>query len=266
MNASSRLRHWRTALLLGLIGLLALSGCTPLLFKKPLGDRELQNAVSLLKAQEEAASTFFATGHILVKDWYWDQEANTLLAGTRNPLRLRMEITHGWGQPILHLLVVGKTFKALSYGERKLYMGDLGPGALSKFFPADLDANLIWDVLRGFPKVRPGVRMESRKADQVSFLDGKGDEIAVLDLDPDSALPRQASFPERKLAVRYGEIQQVGGILHAREVKVTQLEGTRSLTLKNGHMVFNKPIPDDLFRMDIPPGFETEHIQNPKTD
>jgi len=266
MKASSGLCNWRTALLLALIGLWGLSGCAPVFFKKPLGDQELQNAVSLLKAQEEAAASFFTTGHILVKDWYWDQEANTLMAGTKTPLRLRLEITHGWGQPILHLVVVGKTFKALSYGERKLYMGDLTPGALSKFFPADLDADLIWEVLRGFPKLRPHSRMESRKADQMSFMDGRGDEMEVLDLDPDSGLPRQASFPERRLAVRYGDVQQVGGILYAREVKVTQLEGTRSLTLKNGTMVFNKPIPDDLFRIDIPPGFETEYIEQPKTN
>jgi hypothetical protein len=251
----------RTALLLVLIGLVSLSGCAPVLFKKPLSDQELGKVASVMKTQEEAVGTFFATGQMVVKDWYWDQEANTLTAGTRTPLRLRMEITHGWGQPILHLLVVGKTFKALSYGERKLYMGDLSPGALSKFFPADLDADLIWDVLRGFPKSRVHSRMESRKSDQVSLLDENGNEVEVLDLDPDSGLPRQASFPERKLAVRYGDIRQEGGILYAGEVKVTQVEGTRTLTLKNGNMVFNKPIPDEIFRMDIPPGFETEYIE-----
>jgi len=256
----------RTALLLVLIGLVGLSGCAPVLFKRPLSDQELGRVASLLKAQEEAASTFFATGHMLVKDWYWDQEANTLTAGTRTPLRVRLEITHGWGQPILHLVVVGKTFKALSYGERKLYTGDVTPGALAKFFPADLDADLIWEVLRGFPKSRAYERMESRKPGQVSFLTRSGDEAEVLELEPERGLPRQASFPERKLSVHYGDVRQEGGILYAGEVRVTPLEGTRTVTLKNGNMVFNKPIPDEIFRMDIPPGFETEFIEQPKTN
>ncbi|MGE5839678.1 MAG: hypothetical protein ACM34H_07060, partial [Deltaproteobacteria bacterium] len=193
MKESQCLFIWRAAFLLALIGLVSLSGCAPLLFKQPLSDREQGNVATLLKAQDEAAATFFTTGHVVVKDWYWDQEANTLLAGTRTPLRLRMEITHGWGQPILHLLVVGKTFKALAYMERKLYMGDLAPGALSKFFPADLDADLIWDALRGFPKPRPFSRLESRKVDQVSLLDRNGDDVMVLDIDHESGLPKQAT-------------------------------------------------------------------------
>ena len=256
----------RTLFVLALMGLITLSGCAPVLFKRPLSDQELGRVLSLLKTQEEAAATFFTTGQLVVKDWYWDQEANTLMAGTRNPLRLRIEITHAWGQPILHLLVAGGTFKALSYGERKLYMGDLTPGALARFFPADLDADLMWEVARGFPKPRPGARMESRKADQMSFLNRKGDEMETLDLDPQSALPRQLLFPERKVGIDYADFQQEGGILYAREVRVKQLEGTRNLMLKNGKMVFNKPIPDEIFRMEIPQGFETVYIENPQSN
>ena len=260
MKEHSCLRNGRTLFILAVVSLLTLSGCAPVLFKKPLSDQELGNVLSLLKAQEEAASTFFTTGQMIVKDWYWDQEANTLMAGTRTPLRLRIEITHAWGQPILHLLVVGRTFKALSYGERKLYMGDLTPGSLSKFFPADLDADLIWDVVRGFPKLQHHGRVESTKANQVNFLNRNGDEVEILDLDPESGLPRHLSFPERKVGIGYADFQQEGGILYAKEVRVKQLEGARSLTLKNEKMIFNKPIPDEIFRMEIPPGFETEYV------
>jgi len=259
-------RNRRRLFVLALMGLITLSGCAPVLFKRPLSDQELGRVLSLLKTQEEAAATFFTTGQMVVKDWYWDQEADTLTAGTRTPLRLRMEITHAWGQPILHLLVVGKTFKALSYGERKLYMGDLTPGALSKFFPADLDADLIWEVLRGFPKLQLDGRVESRKADQLSSLNRNGDELEILEFDPESGLPRQLSYPERKVGISYAGFQREGGILYAKEVRVKQLEGTRNLTLKNGKMVFNKPIPDELFRMEIPPGFETEYIGKLESD
>jgi hypothetical protein len=259
-------RNRRVPFALALIGLVTLSGCAPAFFKKPLSDQELGRVVSLLKAQEEAANAFFTTGQMVVKDWYWDQEANTLMAGTRAPLRLRIEITHAWGQPILHLLVVGRAFKALSYGERRLYVGDLTPGALSKFFPADLDADLIWEVLRGFPKLRLDGRMESRKADQVILLGRNGEEMEILELDPESGLPRRVSFPEQKVAVAYADFQQEGGILYAKEVRVTQLGGARNLTLKNGNMVFNKPIPDEIFRMEIPPGFETVYVETPRSN
>ena len=132
MKKNSCPRDWRMPFILALMLLLTLSGCAPVLFKKPLSDQELGKVVSLLKAQEEAANAFYTTGQMVVKDWYWDQEANTLMAGTRTPLRLRMEITHAWGQPILHLLVVGRTFKALSYGEEKTLYRRPDPGGSFK--------------------------------------------------------------------------------------------------------------------------------------
>jgi hypothetical protein len=266
MKENLCLRNRRTLLVLALIGLIALAGCAPVFFKNPLSDQDLAKVLSLLRTQEEAANTFFTTGQMVVKDWYWDQDANTLIAGSRAPLRLRIDNTHAWGQPILHLLVVGKTFKALSYGERKLYLGDLTPGALSTFFPADLDADLIWDVVRGFPKMQHDGRVESTRADQVSFLNRQGSRVAVLELCPESGLPRQLSFPERKVGISYADIQQEGGILYAKEVRVKQLEGTRNLILKNGKMVFNKPVPEEIFRMEIPPGFETEYVEKEKTN
>ena len=266
MKENSCSRNRRTLGILALMGLIAFSGCATALFRHPLSDQELSHVVALMKSQEESANTFFYTGQIVVKDWYWDQEANTLMAGTRVPLRLRIEVTHAWGQPILHLLVQGKTFKALSYGEKKLYRGDLSPGALSPFFPADLDADMIWEVLRGFPKLRPYGRVESRGADQLSLLDLHGQEMEIVQLDPQSGLPRQVSYPERKVAIGYADFQQEDGIRYAQEVSVRQLEGTRNLTLKNGKMIFNKPIPDEIFRMEIPPGFETEYIEKPKAN
>jgi hypothetical protein len=260
MKENSCPRDRGLRLLVALILLVTVSGCAPVFFKKPLSDEELRNVVRLLKSQEEKVNAFFTSGHLTVKDWYWDQEADVLTAGTRTPLRLRIEITHAWGQPILHLLIIGRTFKALSYGERKLYMGDLAPGALSRFFPADLDGDLIWEVLRGFPKLPEDGRVESRIPEAVSLLDRNGNERAIVELDAQSMLPRRSSFPERKVAVGYGDFQQEDGILYAREVRVTQLEGTRALTLKYEKMVFNKAIPDEIFRMQIPPGFETEYI------
>jgi len=256
----------RMAILIVLILCVMASGCAPAFLRKPLSDEELKKVVTLLKSQEEKVDTFFTSGHLTVKDWYWDQEANVLMAGTRTPLRLRMEITHAWGQPILHLLVIGRTFRALSYGERKLYVGDLVPGALSRFFPADLDEDLIWEVLRGFPKLREDGRVESRTADAVSLLDPNGQDRVIVEFEAQSLLPRRSSFPERKLAVRYGDFDEEDGILYAREVRVSQLEGTRVLTLRNGKMVFNKPIPGEIFRLEMPPGFETEYIQKPQSN
>lgn len=260
MKEKSHPSDRRMAILIVLILFAMASGCAPAFLRSPLSDEALKKVITLLKSQEEKVDTFLTSGHLTVKDWYWDQEANVLTAGTRTPLRLRMEITHAWGQPMLHLLVIGRSFRALSYGERKLYTGDLVPGALSRFFPADLDEDLIWEVLRGFPKLREDGRVESRTVDAVSLLDPNGHDRVIVEFEAQSLLPRRSSFPERKIAVRYGDFDEEDGILYAREVRVSQLEGTRVLTLRNGRMVFNQQIPGEIFRLEIPPGFETEYI------
>ena len=212
MKEKSHPSDRRMAILIVLILFAMASGCAPAFLRSPLSDEALKKVITLLKSQEEKVDTFLTSGHLTVKDWYWDQEANVLTAGTRTPLRLRMEITHAWGQPMLHLLVIGRSFRALSYGERKLYTGDLVPGALSRFFPADLDEDLIWEVLRGFPKLREDGRVESRTVDAVSLLDPNGHDRVIVEFEAQSLLPRRSSFPERKIAVRYGDFDEEDGI------------------------------------------------------
>jgi hypothetical protein len=81
--------------------------------------------------------------------------------------------------------------------------------------------------------------------------------VEIIDFSPENRFPQRASFPERHLKVTFFGLQEEGGIYYAQEVRVNSMKGRRKLLIKNKNMVFNKPIPEEIFILEKPPMFET---------
>jgi outer membrane lipoprotein-sorting protein len=226
----------------------------------PLAQEKINFVVSQIQEQEERVRSFFSSGRLVLKEGYWEQESHILMAVVKEPRQIKVEITDPWGRPVAHLLLDGKTFRALSFAERKAYDGEVRPEAVSNIFPGQLDSLMIWDVLRAYPSLRPCHHPDSRKADQITLVDDDGKEIQTLDLDPERLQPMLVSFPGLTAKLAYSGFQEEEGILYAREVKV--IHGDLNLTIHHEKMVFNKPIPKPIFTLDLPPGFE---IADPET-
>jgi len=105
-----------------------------------------------MEFQGNIVSKFYFTGEIIVNGWIWDSTANIFTAGVKNLLSLKIEVTHSWGKPIIHLLVKENRLEIIDFSERKHYAGELSPGNLTKFFPdMDVSPATIWALLRGYP-------------------------------------------------------------------------------------------------------------------
>jgi hypothetical protein len=224
----------------------------------PLASAKLNMAVSQIKEQEEEVRSFFWNGRLTLREGYWEQESNILVAATKEPRRIKIEITEPWGRPVAHLLLDGKTLTALSFAERKVYVGEVTSETVSKVFPGHLDPMMIWDVLRAYPSLRPCHHPVSQKADEVSLVDDNGKEIQILDLDPENLQPRLVSFPGLTTKLAFAGFREDEGISYAQEVKVIQ--GELNLTIHHEKMVFNKPISKLIFTLEAPPGFETADL------
>ena len=159
-----------------------------------------------------------------------------------------------------------KSLKVLSFTENILYLGTMSPETLSRFFPGDFDPDLIWAVLRGYPHLIGHQRIASLRANQISLFNWKEREVERIDFSPESRFPRRASFPERHLAVAFLGFQEDSGLYYAREVRVKSMKGRRRLLLKNRNMVFNKPIPEEIFILEKPPMFETVNLDTTPHD
>ena len=229
-------------------------------YQEPLHLGEVKNIIEKIQDQEKKVSSFYSLGSLSVQDGNWESESNILTIGKKNPFIIKMEITHPWGQPILHILIDKKKLEVLSFREKRLYLGPFTPGALSRFLPVDFNIDLIWAVLRGYPNLIRHHRTALLRRDQISLLDGEEKEVEIIEPYPGNLLPKLVSFPEKTISLVFSNFKEDEGIIYAREVEVEMAKRGMGLVLKNRKMVFNKSIPEQVFIIKKPPSFKTFHL------
>ncbi|MBN1833656.1 MAG: DUF4292 domain-containing protein [Deltaproteobacteria bacterium] len=201
-------------------------------------------------------------GKLTVKNWIWNSDFNILIVGTKEPYRIKIEVTHPWGQPIVHVLIDRTTLQVLSFQEERLYIGAFTSEALSEFFPGNFDADLIWSVLRGHPKLLEYQGAISLGSDQISLLDHKEDVVEIIDIGPDNHLPRQVSYPQQNITMVFSDVQESQGILYARKIKVKNTKEKGSLVIENKEIGFNRTFPWQIFFIEKLPLFETFYLDD----
>lgn len=228
--------------------------------QKPLSDHEAAAIISRIQEQEKRVFSFYTYGRVLFEKWNWESESNMLIVATKDPFKIKIEITHPWGQPILHILIDQARLGVLSFSENKLFLGPFTPESLSKFFPGHFDSDLIWTALRGYPNLLRHNRIASLKTNQISLFNNQEKVVEIIDFYPEKLLPRLVSFPEQHIKLTFSDFQEDNGIYYAGEVKVAHSKEKGNLTLKNRKMVFNKTIPKQIFILEKPPAFETFYL------
>ena len=244
--------------------ILVFSSCASLYkstLSKPLDTQQIKNILYTIKEQDKKVSSFYNLGNIIVKNWLWESEANILVAGTRNPFRIKIEITHAWGQPILHFLIDGGILEVLSFSDNKRYHGQFTPKALSKFIPCEFDENLIWAALRGYPSLLEFHGITSSGANQITLFDEGAGEVQRIELYPESLLPKQIFLPKNLIRLAFQDFEEDNGIYYAKEVRANDMDGRRSLIVKSRKMSFNRIIPDQIFFIEKPPNFENLSLE-----
>ena len=252
-----------TTPLVGLFLFILLPYCTTVPkppIKEPLSGQSVKKIMATIREQDDKVFSFYATGRLLAGDWYGQSEANILTAGTKRPFRIKIEITHAWGSPILHILIDRKRLEVLSFKDKTLFLSPFTSEALSEFLPGDIDPEFIWGALRGYPNLINHDEVKSLRKDQISLFQGKGEAVEVIDLYPESQLPKLVLFPEKQITLVFTDFHNDEGIWYSRDVAVSQKGEKRKLTLQNMTFVFNKPIPEEIFSQNKPPTFETRYL------
>ena len=239
-------------------------GCAPSpgpISRETPGPLNAEMIVSGIRDQEEIVSAFYTTGTVFFKDWKWRSEAHMLIAGIKAPYKIKIEITHPWGNPILHILIDDDRIEILSFGEKKVYIGRLSHDSLSRFLPVKfINRSLLWSILRGYPQILRYRGIGMQKMNRISLWGPKGREIEVIYLAPDSLQPEIVSFPEQELMLTFKGLKENRGIYYASEVGVKSAGEGKNLIIKNKDMVFNTRIPEPIFILDKPPDFEVVYL------
>jgi outer membrane lipoprotein-sorting protein len=240
---------------------LFIAGCAGIerrLFERPF-DPE---AVAALKAdlldQREKVQSFLSAGRLQVKGWRSQElEAAIFSAWISSPLKIKIEATHPWGQPILHLLVDGETFHLLSFSERKLYTGPFTTRSLSTLLPGEVDQSLLQDLLRAYPVIDPEHRAHSNEPNRISFYGAEDKEVRVIKFNRENLRPTEVVLPHQNIRIVFSDFEVIDGLWFARETALVHALGGRRLVHNIETMVFNRTIPDQVFDLQAPPGFET---------
>jgi hypothetical protein len=230
----------------------------------PLSDLQAEEIVDRIRQEGGRATSFYTRGALQVKDWYFEEESSMVMVGSLAPFRVKIEVTHGWGQPILHILVDRGRLEVLSFMEGRLYMGDFTPEALSRFIPGPLDTELIWAVLRGYPAVIPYARLTSPQANRIDLLDTRGQKVETLELGPEGR-PSRVILPLQKTQLTFSGFEESEGVVYAGEVGVDQKGARGKLTLRREKVVFNRPVPNEVFTIEKPPTFTVMQLEKEGT-
>jgi hypothetical protein len=248
---------------LSLLLIASLTGCAaipPSFVPKPYSDAQIETILSRIHEQNEKVLSFYRVGRVLAKDGLWAQEAQVLIAGTKAPFRMKVELTHPWGQPIAHMLILGERLEVLSYGEKTIYVGSFPTKALSRFFPGRVNNDLLWAAFRGYPTLPAHGRVASLKAREISVFDEKGQEIETLHFLSEGLQPEEISLKEAGVSLVFSDFQEEQGIRYAQRVRMGHGKTGKKLTLGSGKVVFNTAIPGQIFVLEKPPGFKTVYL------
>lgn len=241
------------------LSLILFQSCAPVFVQPPsppLVPQEIAYIISNISDQEKQVHSFFSTARLIYNKDGSESESNILAIASKNPFRIKIEITHPWGRPLLHVLINRSRIQVLSFPEKRYYTGQLGDPGSSKFFPGRLAPDKVWAFLRGYPILLKHKRFLSIKGDQVVFFNGNDEVIQVIDLYPDSDNPRLISFPEEGIRMLFSDFENDNDIYYARKTKLDDLKDKTTLTFKLKQIAFNKSVPETIFCLKIPAGFK----------
>jgi hypothetical protein len=213
-----------------------------------------------MEVQEERVRSFYGSALLVAEKWYGESEASLVMVGTRDPFHLKMEVTHAWGKPLAHILVDKGRVEILSFQERKLYIGTSPTQVLSRFFPGKISEDLVWSVLRGYPSLKPYRAVPTREEGRFVLMDDQSRVSGNFRIFMEGLWPATVHLKDEGLSLSFSRYQTVDGIDYADEVSVAADTGGGTLILKDRKMVFNRPVPSDVFSIHKPAGFETVNI------
>jgi len=249
--AASLDRASRIGLVLFVLGILV--GCAPLRplpSAKPLSQDKAHHLVSHMKSQAGEVYSFLGMGKLLFKEGLQETEMKLLAVG-RRPTKLRIELTHTWGRPLLYIVADKESTSVLSFVEHTFYSGPSNALPRKQFFPLELDRNTVWLILSGRVPILPHYRVASLRPNEISLFSKEGEEVETLFFSQGLTMPTLIHLPRQGVTVALSGIKE--GKHGPYPSKVIMSQGDkRQLEIRYSSLQHNRTIPDEIFRLEPP--------------
>ncbi|NLD35847.1 MAG: hypothetical protein GX654_03175 [Desulfatiglans sp.] len=236
------------------------AGCSslaPYRQQKILSGEEIQNIRAEAKAQAQMVSEFYFTGQVSIDGWILDRSADILIAGNREPLKLKMEITHSWGKPLFYLLIRDNRLTIIDFMEKRQYDGEFTAANLSRFLPEmDFSPDMIWSFLRGYPIYSGEPDIHEDRGGVLTLKGADKKTIGTITLTTSKEIKEAALFSPGSPGMIFKGFIMAGEISYAANTLLKDKKENRGMTLKRKKVAFNKDIPDEIFTLAIMPSFK----------
>jgi hypothetical protein len=265
----SRNRIYTVGLFTLLVTPFIFPSCAPVTPKQPpriLDDREIADFISMARAQDAHVRTLISAGRLKIRKDNSENDANVLMVGERTLDKIKIEITHPWGRPVVHILVDGKRVDMVSFVDKRFYFGRLGTFDPTGLFPGGFDFDQIWAFARAFPVLRAHHRVVLSKNNQIALLNSTGETVQVVDFCGPSNLPCRVFSPQQGASLFFSRFQQQEEILYARNVEFRASGVDSALGMEFKQVVFNETIPPNVFELVKPEGFQSVPLRGLNTD
>jgi hypothetical protein len=242
---------------LATLAVVSLLGCAPLrtpIPAKPISQDRAFQLISRMKAQADGVFSFLGVGKLLFREGA-DETDMKLLAVGKRPSRMRLELTHTWGKPLLYIVTDKQNTSVLSFVEQTFYSGPSSQLNRNQFFLFDLDLDAAWTILSGRIPILPHRTVESLRPNELTLLNGRGDVVESLIFAPGLPLPTSIHLPRQGFTVALSQFKE--GPIGPYPSKIAIARGDeRQLEILYSSLQLNRPIPEEIFRLNPPPDVE----------
>lgn len=234
-----------------------LIGCAPTLRPptRPFSPKQTAQLISHLREQGENVWSFQAVGKVRFKGRGGQSESNLFAVG-RRPFKVRLEITHPWGKPLSHIVVDEETISVLSPTDNKFFRGPASPANTERLFLFGLDLDSAWRILSGRVPILPHYRAVSLKPGEITLYNRKGEVVEIISFFHAPLLPRSLSFPGKRITILLSEFEEGDLGPYPSRIRVEKRDAHHSLELRYKSLKLDRPVPEEIFQLHPPPGFE----------
>ena len=240
----------KTPLFLLPLILFSIFGCAPL-GTHPKSPSISQTKIQLLReglaVQNRAVQTFVSTGSLEMWDTSQHIPTMFLTVASRNPFRLKVEITHSWGLPLLHILLNGNRVTVVDLYHHRTYHSALGIDAPFLDKMPLLDRALMWSIMRAFPEVKDRGKISWSNKDRALVVKEAGEVTQEIRFDRNLQYPVNVVYPNLEVDVKFSDFTAQGNIVYAKKVKVTHLVRQASMRIKIKKIFFNQALDPKIF-------------------
>jgi hypothetical protein len=252
-------------LLLVALPILLAQGCAPAPIREsasppPFQASEIERILSTFEAQGVKVQSCFGNGRLTVGVKDGEDDVNVLLVGQRDPFKVRIEITHPWGRPLVHMVMSASSVEAVAFPQKRFYRGRPEDVLLPRLLPVPLAPDLVWSLVRGFPVIARHARAVSPVGNEIVLLGRDDARIETISFRSDGEFPTRVSFPGMAVDLSFCPFEDKGGILWARHVVLIHSGSRTRLDLELGDRVCNRAIPSSLFELEVPAGYEVREL------